>query len=109
MGRFARLEIDGAVLGLDKDIVAEFAIQRLELVIGLFGAVGGILFAVDKGTPEHDAAMRRQSVGDHIGTFRLGAIVVAGAGLAFGIGLDHKAAEIGYAAIDGVRFFLPPS
>jgi len=43
MGRLARLKIDGAVLGLDKDIVAEGAFLRLEFVIGLLVAVGRVL------------------------------------------------------------------
>src|SRR6185436_4264872 len=89
MSRFARLEVDGAILGLDKDIVAEFAVQRLELVIGLLGAVGGILLAIDKGAPEYRAAMRRQRIRDHIGAVCLAAVIIARTGLAFGIGLHH--------------------
>ncbi len=43
MERLARLEIYGAILDLQQNIVGELAFDRLELIIGLLGAVVGVV------------------------------------------------------------------
>ena len=42
MEGLARLEVERAVLDLDDDVAGELAVERLELVIGLLGAVVGV-------------------------------------------------------------------
>ena len=59
----AHLEIDGAVLDLDDDVVVELAVERMEVVVGGAGAVVlGIapveVVVVDEGAIEDDAAVR---------------------------------------------------
>ena len=79
----------------------------IELVVGLLGAVlSGC--PIDKGAPHHDAAMRRQRVGEHVGAVGVAAAVVLRPRLAFGIGLDQEAAEIGDGAVDLVHLRPPP-
>ena len=101
------MEVHGAVLDLDDDVVGEPAVQREEFLHGLVGPVRAGR-AVDEGAPHHDAAVRSQRLGQHVGAVGVGASVVLRAGLAFGIGLDEEAAEIRDGGIDLGRLVLPP-
>src|SRR5580704_11951282 len=61
--RFARLEVDRAVLDLDDDVVIELAVERMEIVVGGFGAVvfriaPVEMMVVDESAIEDEAAMR---------------------------------------------------
>src|SRR3546814_1123144 len=89
----ARLEIHGAVLDLEDDVGGERAVERLELAIRLPGAVLGIVGRIDEGAPDDDAVVRAKRGGKHVGALGMAAVIVAGAGLAFRIGLDEEAAE----------------
>ena len=52
--------------------------------------------------------MRRQRLGQHVGAVGVRALVILRTGLALGIRLDQKAAEIGYRGIDLIDLGLPP-
>ena len=103
----ARLEVDGAVLDLDDHVVGEFAVQRQEFFYGLVGPVGAG-GAVDEGAPHHDAAIGSEGFTEHVGAVRVGTAVVLRSGLAFGVGLDQEAAEVGDGGVDLGRLVLPP-
>src|SRR3546814_7606411 len=47
-------------------------------------------------------------LGKHVGALGMAAVIVAGAGLAFRIGLDEEAAEIGNRGVDLVGLGAPP-
>ena len=79
----------------------------MELQISLFGAVG-IAGAVNEGTPHDNTFVRFHCIGQHIGTFGMGAVEVARAGLPFGIGFHEEAAEVGDEVVDFFCFVLPP-
>src|SRR3546814_15385655 len=96
----ARLEIHGAVLDLEDDVGGERAVERLELAIRLPGAVLGIVGRIDEGAPDDDAVVRAKRGGKHVGALGMAAVIVAGAGLAFRIGLDEEAAEIGNRGVE---------
>ncbi len=60
---FAGLKIDWAVLDLDDDVVVEFSVQGVEVVVSGLGAVvmriaPVEMMVVDKGAIENDAVMR---------------------------------------------------
>ena len=69
-------------------------------------AVGIDVLVVDERAPHHDAAVRRQRVGQHVGAVGVRAAVVLRAGLAFAVGLDDEAAEVGNQPVDLVRLRL---
>jgi hypothetical protein len=104
----ARLEVEGAVLDLHHDVVPEFPVERLELVVGLVHAVHGRHHLVDERPPHHDAAVRRDGVRDHVGPVRVGASVFLRPRLALGVGLHEEAAEVGDMAVDLIRLRMPP-
>ncbi|MCY1172950.1 hypothetical protein D9M73_130970 [compost metagenome] len=104
----ARLKIDRAIFHLDDDIGGEFPVERLEVIIRLFGAVFGILLRVDKRTPHHHATMRGERRRQHVGTIGMAAFIVLRAWLALGIGLHQKAAKIGNRTVDFISFRAPP-
>ena len=103
----ARLEIDGTVLDLHEDIVGEFAVEVLELLDGLVGAVGAGR-AIDEGAPHHDAAVGADGLSQHVGAVGMGAAIILRACLALGIGLHQKASEVGDGSIYLVGLVLPP-
>ena len=99
-GGLADLEVDRAVLDLDDDVVEELAVERVEVVVGGLGAVVlGILpihfVVVDEAAIEQDAAVRLEGLGDDVGGVGVGAAVFGRAEPAFGVGLEHEAAEVG--------------
>ncbi len=81
----AWLEVDRAVLDLEDHVGAELAVQRRELQVGLLVAVVGAAMVVNEGPPHQHAAMIGQGVGQHVGPFGVGTVVIMRAGLAFGI------------------------
>src|SRR3569623_1190990 len=99
MKGLARLEIDWAVLDLQDDVGRELAVQRRKLVERLLCSIGRPLAGIDEGSPQQRAAMRRERGCQYIGAFGMGPAVGLGAGLAFGIGLDEKAPEVGDQAV----------
>ena len=112
-GRFAHLEIDGAVFDLDDDVVVELAVERLEVVVG--GAAAVVLrivpihvVVVDEAAVEEQAAVGLQGARHHVGGVGVGAAVGGGADAAFGIGLEHEAGEIGDGGVERVDAGLPP-
>ena len=108
MERLARLEVEGAVLHLHEDVVAEPAVERHELHVGALDAVGVDVGVVDERAPHHDAAVRRDGVGEHVRAVGVRAAVVLRAGLALAVGLDEEPAEVGDARVDLVRLVAPP-
>ena len=109
----ARLEVDGAFLGLDDDVGRELAIERMEDVVGGAGAVGlGVapvgVMVVDKGAVEDDSAVGRERGGKGVGGIRGGAAKAGRPGLAFAVGLDSEAGEVGNERIDLVDLGGPP-
>ncbi len=106
--RLARLEVERPALHLHDHVAAEAAVERDELVVRLAHAVARHLVAVDEGAPHHDAAVRRDRVGEGVGAVGVRAAVVLGAGLPLGVGLDEEAAEVGDRRVDGVGRGLPP-
>ena len=95
MERLARLEIERAVLDLHEDVVAELAVERHELHVGALDAIRVDLRVVDERPPHHDAAVRRDGVGEHVGAVGVRAAVVLRSRLALAVGLDDEAAEVG--------------
>ena len=94
--RLARLEVDRAVLDLDDDVVAELCRRAARTpCTPAWRGLGRRLAPVDERAPDDDAAVRRQRVGQHVGAVGMGAAVVLRPGLAFGVGLDQEAAEVG--------------
>ncbi len=105
--RFARLEVDWAMLDLDDDVVFELAVEWMKIVVGSFGAVVfGIapveVMIVDESTIKHDAMMRLEGAGDDVGGVGGRAAVEGRAEAAFGIGLDDEAAEVGNGGVNSV-------
>src|SRR3546814_1836411 len=68
----------------------------------------GIVGRIDEGAPDDDAVVRAKRGGKHVGALGMAAVIVAGAGLAFRIGLDEEAAEIGNRGVDLVGLGAPP-
>ncbi len=109
----ARLEVDGAFLGLDDDVGRELAIEGMEDVVGGAGAVGlGVapvgVMVVDEGAVEDDAAVGSERGGEGVGGVGGRAAKAGGAGLAFGVGLDGEAGEVGDERVDLVDLGGPP-
>ena len=77
------------------------SVERLELVVRLLDAIlRGDFVAVDERAPHHDAAVRRQRVGQHVRAVGVRALVVLRSGLTFGVRFHDEAAEVGNDAID---------
>ncbi len=108
MERLPRLKVDGPVLHLQQDVVAELAVERLEFAVGLLRAVVGLILRVHEGAPHHDPAVRSHRVGEHIGAVRVCTVVVLRARLTFGVGFDQEAAEVGDGLVDLIRLGAPP-
>ena len=108
MKRLARLEIERSVLDLDEDVVAEPAIERHEFQVGALDPIRIDVGVVDKRPPHHDAAMRRDGIGEHVGAVGVRAAVILRSGLALAVGLDDEAAEVGNQGVDLVRLAPPP-
>lgn len=69
--RFAHLEVHGAVLDLQRDVVAEGAVQRHKIVVACAGAVNlGIapilLAVVDETTPDNVTTAGGHGIGQHV-------------------------------------------
>src|SRR5262245_16401169 len=107
MERFTRLEVDRAVLRLQDDVGAEFAVERLEFVKGLFGSVF-LRRRIDESAPKYGAVMRRERIGEHVRAVRVRSAVGLRPWLSFGIGLDEKTAEIGNQTVDFIGLGIPP-
>ncbi len=109
----AGLEVDGAFLDLDDDVGEELAVEGVEDVVGGAGAVGfGVVpvevVVVDEGAVEDDAVVGGEGGGEGVGGVGGGAAEAGGAGLAFGVGLDGEAGEVGDEAVDLVDLGGPP-
>ena len=104
----AGLEVHGTVLDLDDDVVGKLSVEGNELLAGLVGAVVA-LRVIDKGTPHHDAVMRAQRFGEHVGAVGMGAAEVLRTWLAFGVGFHKESAEVGDEFVNLVHLVLPPT
>jgi hypothetical protein len=112
--RLAGLEVDGAVLDLKDRVVAEPSVERGEVIVGCPGAIGRAVapvlpMVVDERAPVHDAAVRSQRVGEHVGTVGVAAAVGERPRLPFRVSLDDVPAEVGDALVDAPRGIGPPS
>ena len=111
--RFAHLEIDRTILDLDDDVVVERAVERMKIVVGRFRAivfqiVPIEMVVVDEGAIEHDAAMRLEGAGDHVGGVGRRSAIGRGPEAALGIGLHDEAAEIRDVPVNLVHLLAPP-
>ena len=103
------LEVEGTVLRLQDDVAAELAVFALKLAHGLLHTVLTLVVGtIDERAPHDDAPVGRHRVGQHVGTVGMAALVVAGAGLSFAVGLHQEAAEVGYLLVDLAGLPLPP-
>ena len=115
------LEVDGAVLDLDDDVVGKLSIEVDELFVGLVGTVTLVgklsrsllcvvrtLGRIDKSAPHDDAAIGLEGSSQHVGSIHMGAAIVHGTRLTLAVGLDQEAAEIGNEPIDFLGLLLPP-
>jgi hypothetical protein len=103
----------GPSFGLNNDVGQEFAVEGMEDVVGGAGAVGfGVapveVVVVDEGAVEDDSMMGREGGGEGVGGVGGGAAKAGGAGLAFGVGLDGEAGEVGDERVYFVDFGGPP-
>ena len=106
--RLARLEIERPVLYLEQHVLAERAVLRREFIVRLADAVGGDRARVDERPPHHDAAVRGQGIGQHVGAVGMRAAVVLWAGLPLRVRLHDKSAEVRNGAVDLVHLAAPP-
>ena len=105
--RLARLEVDGAVLDLQRTLAGTCrpaAPARCTPACAILGDVG----LVDERAPDDDAAVRGQRVRQHVGAVGVRAAVVLRSGLPLRVGLDQEAAEVGDERVDLVRLGAPP-
>ena len=111
--RFAHLEVHGAVLDLQRDVVAEGSVQRHKIVVACAGAVNlGIapilLAVVDETTPDNVTAAGGHSIGQHVCAVGLVATVGEGAGAALGVGLYQETTQAGQVCPDLLGLIRPP-
>ena len=103
------LEVEWTVFGLQDDIVTELAIQIFELAYGLLYSVFSLMVGtIYERTPHHDATKWFQGIGEHIGSFGMGAMVVARSWLSLRVRLDQETSEVRDGCIDFLGFLLPP-
>ena len=103
------LEVQRTVLGLQNHVVAELAIQGLELRHGLLHAVFTfVVGAIDKATPHHNTLVRLQRISQHIGTIGMRALVIARARLSLAVRLHQETTEVWNELIDFLGLLLPP-
>jgi hypothetical protein len=107
--RLARLEVERAVLDLDEHVFPESAVERHELQVRALDAIGIDVGVVHERAVHHDAAVRRDGIGQHVGAIGVRAPVVLRAGLAFTVGLHDESAEVWNDRVDLVGLLLPPA
>ena len=109
----ANLEVHGAALDLQDDVVVEGPVQRLERVKGLarqvlladrIRRVGAEAVAVDERAPQHPAPVNLQDPREHVRAVGFRAVVAHGADIALGVGLDDDAAEVRVVSKQTPRF-----
>ena len=108
MRGFPGLEINGPILHLQQDIAVELAVERYKLIVRLLGSILAWAARVHKCPPNDDAAMWRESCGEHVGAVGVRTAVILRAGLSFGVGFDQEAAEVRNVAIYLVHLLEPP-
>src|SRR5260221_8836492 len=86
----ARPEIERAVLHLHEDVVAELSVEGFELVVRLPHAILRHFAAVDERSPDHHAAVRREGIGEHVGTVRIPSALVLRTRLALRVRLHAQ-------------------
>ena len=111
--RLLSLKVDGAVFDLHDHVRRELAVEGMKDVVGGARAIGFQVvvvevIVVDKGAIEHDAAVRSQSIGKHVGGVGRAAAVACGPGLALGIGLHREAGKIGNLLVNFIELCRPP-
>ena len=104
----ARLEVHGAVLDLDNDVVDKLPVQRHELLTGLIRTVAALRL-IYEGAPHHDALMRFQNLTQHVGTVGMCPSKVLRPWFTLGVGFYEESAEVGNHLIDLVHLALPPA
>src|SRR5690554_304644 len=105
--RLSGLKVDGAVFNLHNDVVAELAVQRFKLIVGLAKPIT-LLGGVHKRTPKHQTVIGGDGIGQHIGAIGVMAVVILRTGLALGVGFNQKAAKIGNVLINFFNPLAPP-
>ena len=105
--RFPWLEVHRTVLDLDHDVVRELSVKRFEFLDCLVRPVRARR-SIYEGSPHNDAAVRGESLGEHVGAVRMGAAVVLRTFLTFGIRFHEEASEIRDKGVDFIRLVFPP-
>src|SRR5258708_19369725 len=103
--RFADLKVNWPVLGLNDDIVVEFAIERMECIVCSFRPVAlGILpvamMVIHKRSIENDATMGFERARNHIGSIYTRPPVDGRPGPPFAAPFDSKPANPSNPSID---------
>src|SRR6185437_1909838 len=111
--RLAHLKINGPVFDLEYDIVFEFSVQRVKVIVGGSGAVGlGIApvdtMVVNKSAIHYHYVMQLQGARNYVGRVGGGTAVLRRAGAAFGIGFDDEPSKVGNLRINLIHCLLPP-
>src|ERR1051325_813502 len=108
MKRLARLKIERAVLDLQGAVGAEWPVEPRELDVSALGGVGVNIFVINERAPDDVAAVRRERVGQHVGSLGMRAAVRFRSGLSLGVCFDEKPAEIGNEFVNLVGLCFPP-
>src|SRR6266852_7202824 len=111
--RFANLKVNWPMFNLNNNVVIEFAIERMEYVVGSSRAIClGILpvevMVVHKCPVKNDSAVGLERACNDVGGVRRRPAVNGRAGPTFGVRLHDKSAKVRNPGVDRVHFFAPP-
>src|ERR1700690_2652631 len=107
------LEINRAILDLQNDVCVELPVEFVEIVVGRAGSVVFQIapiemMVVDKPAIKKQTAVWFECASNKVRAIRVRSAIRRWADPAFGISLQHKAAEIRNRCVDFVRFLSPP-
>ena len=106
---FAWLEIQRTILRLQYDVVSELAIQWCKLAYSLLNTILTLVCsAIYKAAPHYDTTIRLNSIGQHIGTISMRALIVERTWLSLAVGLYQKSSKVRYLLIYLLGLSLPP-
>src|SRR5579871_2945955 len=111
--RFARLKIDWTVLDLNNDVLFELSIERMEIIVGGFGAIVARvapieMMVVDEGAVKDDAVVRLQGASNDVGGVDRCPAIDGRAQLTLRVGFDREAAKIRDSRIKSFDLLAPP-
>src|SRR5574344_743015 len=107
--RFAWLEVERSILGLQRHIVGKLSVERFKLAHGLHHTVFILVIStIDERTPDNDAPIRFECTCEHVGTLCVRTVIISRPRLLLRIGFDQETAEIRYQLIDFCGLLVPP-